>query len=129
MEDREPDTYIHERMIDDIQHPIHNNEIEECLQLSMLQYIETSILDHELKYSELYEKYKQILLKYKRLNQYDSKIKEFTSYIEPIMDDYSKHGISIQLDNESYNNMLLIINSIRLSEEEKELMTQLFSKN
>jgi hypothetical protein len=124
---RQPDPYIQQRLVNNPS-TSSSNELEECLQISMLQYIENSIIDHAVKYTELYEKYKQILLKYKRLNQYDSKIKDFTSYIEPIMDDYSKHGIPIHLDEESYVNMMSIINSIRLSEEEKELMNQLFSK-
>jgi hypothetical protein len=124
---REPDSYIHQRLVNNPTISSYD-ELEQCLEISMLQYIENSIIDYEVNYIELYEKYKQILLKYKRLNQYDSKIKEFTSYIEPIMDEYSKHGIPIQLNQESYINMMSIINSIRLSEEEKELMNQLFSK-
>lgn len=127
MDYRQPDSYVQQRIVN-TPYTSSPNELDECLQISMLQYIENSIIDHAVKYTELYEKYKQILLKYKRLNQYDSKIKDFTSYIEPIMDDYSKHGIPIHLDDESYLNMMSIINSIRLSEEEKELMNQLFSK-
>ncbi len=127
MEYRPPDEYYSERLVEPprIEYP---NELEECLKLSMIQYIEKNMIDHELKYSEIYEKYKKILLKYRRLNQYDSKIKDFTSYIEPIMDEYARHRIPIQLDDESYHNIMSIVNSIRLTQEEKELMNQLFSK-
>jgi hypothetical protein len=125
MEYRQPDQYYSDRLVGNTTIP---NELEECLQLSMIQYIEDSIIDHHLKYSELYEKYKKILLKYQRLNQYDSSIKEFTSYIEPIMNEYSMHGNPIQLDEESYQNIMVTIHSIRLIEEEKTLMNQLFSK-
>ncbi len=128
MEYRPPDEYYWDRLIEPTNQIPNPNELEECLELSMLQYIEKSMLDHELKSSELYEKYKKILLKYNRLNQYDTKIKEFTSYIEPIMDEYSKHHISIQLDEESYQSIMNIVNSIRLTQEEKDLMNQLFSK-
>ncbi len=128
MEYRPPDEYYTERLVQPTRIPPNPNELEECLQISMIQYIEQSMLEHELKSSELYEKYKKILLKYKRLNQYDSKIQDFTSYIEPIMYEYSKHGISIPLDDETHQNIMAIVNSIRLTQEEKELMNQLFSK-
>jgi hypothetical protein len=127
MEYREPDQYYNEQLTTDTLN-YSSNDLEQCLELSMLQYIEKSMVDQQIKYSELYSKYKQILLKYKRLNYYDSTIRDFTSYIEPIMDEYSKHGIPVKLDDDTYKHIISIVNSIRLTEEEKELMNQLFSK-
>jgi len=128
MEYRQPDQYYNDRLIGNSYDGNHPNELEECLRLSMEQYIENSIMDQQLKYTELYEKYKKILLKYQRLNRYDSTIQEFTSYIEPIMNEYAMNGNPIGLDHESYQNIMVTINSIRLTEEEKSLMNQLFSK-
>lgn len=129
MEYRTPDQYYSEQLIDNNQSIREPNELEKCLELSMLEYIETSLLQHELKSSKLYSKYKQILLKYEKLNKYDSSIRDFTSYIEPIMYEFSQTGLPVELDSISYNNLFVTINSIRLTVEEKELMTQLFSKN
>jgi hypothetical protein len=126
--DRIPDSYYTEQLVQQQLTISSEDDVERCLQLSMVEYIEQSILNQETKYTELYSKYKTILLKYKKLNQYDSTIRDFTSYIEPIVDEYCKHSISIELDEESYLNIINIIQSIRLTTEEKELMFQLFSK-
>lgn len=132
MDYRTPDQYYSEQLIDNNQIngqiSVQSNELERCLEISMIEYIEKSMIEHELKYSNLYSKYKQILLKYEKLNKYDSSIRDFTSYIEPIMHEYCQNGQSIEVDIKTYTNILGIINSIRLNTEEKELMHQLFSK-
>lgn len=125
MEYRNPDSYYSEQLSPS---PYVSDDLQTCLQLSMNQYIEEQTLNAELKYSELYSKYQKILLKYRKLNCYDSTIKDFTSYIEPIMDEYSRTGISIQLDDATFTTMMATVNSIRLNTEEKQLMNQLFSK-
>ncbi len=132
MDYRTPDQYYSEQLVgsNPVQpHTVQPNELEQCMQLSMLEYIEQSIVDNQMKYSELYSKYKQIISKYKRLNRYDSSINDFTSYIEPIIDTYCQTNVPIELDVTSYTNIMALVNSIRLTKEEKELMTQLFSKN
>lgn len=104
------------------------NQLEECLQLSMINYIEHNIFENEKKSNILFEKYEPILQKYKKINRYDVKINEFNNFIGPIIDDYCRTGISLELEEDHYNDIITTVNSIRLNNEEKELMNQLFSK-
>lgn len=127
MDIRTPDQYYTEQLTPSTGN-VQSNDLEKCLELSMIEYINKSLIDQELIYSELYSKYKKILIKYEKLNKYDDTIREFTSYIEPIIDEYCRHKQSISLDNESYLKMMATVNSIRLTTEEKELMSHLFSK-
>ena len=139
---RPPDNTIREILVndyynDDILIPCDNDEYDNIIPCDNDEYdnaFQLACIESLREQEELMEKtnlrvqsFKNVLLKIKKISMIDPEILDFYNMIESIIDEYCSCRIdSYECDINMYNKIFNILRTIRITESELELFTNLF---
>ena len=106
--------------------PCDNDEYDNAFQLACIESLREQ--EELLKKTNLrVQSFKNVLLKIKKISMIDPEILEFYNMIKLIIDEYCSCRIdSYECDINMYNNIFNILRTIRITESELELFTNLF---
>ncbi len=106
------------------------NKIEIAIEKSILEGIQMEKqkeLDEKQKRIDKRNKYKELLLRIKRVGFYDTKLKDFYEIIRNMIDEIcERNNESYKVDDSLFSFLTGTLKTIRLTNEDKELISNLF---
>ncbi len=126
---RPPDNTIREILVNDYNDniiPCDNDEYDNAFQLACIESLRDQ--EEQLKKTNLrVQSFKNVLLKIKKISMVDPEILDFYNMIKLIIDEYCGCYIdSYECDINMYNYIFNTLKTIRITESELELFTNLF---